>query len=106
MFFVFNINMFLSMILQDMYREVVSAVCRTTGIDEYSLFNSNSEEAVDARYLLIHFLSQKLTDIQISHLTKLTRQAVNKIRNNFQHRIKKWSVATNMQQISDDIETL
>lgn len=89
----------------DLYKEVVVAVKKETGVEEYEMLHSNSEEAVDARYILIHLLSQKLTDIQISTLTNLTRQSVNKIRNNFQYKIKKWSVATNLQHISNEVAT-
>ena len=89
----------------DLYKEVVVAVKNETGVAEYEMLHSNSEEAVDARYILRHLLSQKLTDTQISSLTRLTRQSVNKIRNNFQYKIKKWSVATNLQHISNEVAT-
>ena len=89
----------------DLYKEVVVAVKNETGVAEYEMLHSNSEEAVDARYILIHLLSQKLTDTQISSLTRLTRQSVNKIRNDFQYKIKKWSVATNLQHISNEVAT-
>jgi predicted XRE-type DNA-binding protein len=89
--------MLFSMKIIDLYKE--------TGVCESDLIHSNSEEAVDARYILIHLLSQRLTDSQISNLTKLTRQSVNKIRNNFQHKITKWSIATNLQHISNEVAT-
>lgn len=89
----------------ELYKEMVVAVKNETGVEEYEMLHSNSEEAVDARYILIHLLSQKLTDSQISSVTNLTRQSVNKIRNNFQYKIKKWSVATNLQHISNDVAT-
>lgn len=89
----------------ELYKEMVVAVKNETGVEEYEMLHSNSEEAVDARYILIHLLSQKLTDSQISSVTKLTRQSVNKIRNNFQYKIKNWSVATNLQHISNDVAT-
>lgn len=64
--------MFNSMKNIDLYKEVVVAVKNETGVAEYEMLHSNSEEAVDARYILIHLLSQKLTDTQISSLTRLT----------------------------------
>lgn len=100
-----NLYMFNSMKNIELYKEMVVAVKNETGVEEYEMLHSNSEEAVDARYILIHLLSQKLTDSQISSVTKLTRQSVNKIRNNFQYKIKKWSVATNLQHISNDVAT-
>lgn len=95
--------MFFSMKTNDLYNKVVIAICNETGISEYNLIHSNSEESVDARYILVHLLSQKLTDSQISYLTQLTRQSVNKIRNNFQYKINKWTIATNLQRISNEI---
>lgn len=97
--------MLLSMKIIDLYKETVVAVCKETGVCESDLIHSHSEEAVDARYILIHLLSQKLTDSQISNMTKLTRQSVNKIRNNFQNKIHKWSIATNLQHISNEVAT-
>lgn len=97
--------MFDSMKNIDLYKELVVAVSKETGVEEIDMIHSNSEEAVDARYILIHLLAQKLTDTQISSVTKLTRQSVNKIRNNFQYKIKKWSVATNLQHISNEVAT-
>lgn len=87
----------------ELYRKMVVVVCTETGVCETDLIHSNSEEAVDARYILIHLLSQRFSDSQISRLTTLTRQSVNKIRNNFQYKIAKWSVATNLQRISNEV---
>lgn len=95
--------MFYSMKILDFYNDMVVAVCKETGVCETDLIHSNSEESVDARYILIHLLSQRLTDTQISNLTTLTRQSVNKIRNNFQYKIQKWSVAINLQHISNEV---
>lgn len=43
----------------DLYKELVVAVSKETGVEEIDIIHSNSEEAVDARYILIHLLSQK-----------------------------------------------
>lgn len=40
----------------DLYKELVVAVSKETGVEENDMIHSNSEEAVDARYILIHLL--------------------------------------------------
>lgn len=60
-------------------------------LDELSVLQSRKEECVDARYVLIKILSERLTDEQISSLSGLTRQAINKIRNNWDSRCR-WFV--------------
>ena len=97
--------MFYGMKNIDLYKELVIAVADETGIGESEMLHSNLEEAVDARYILIYLLSLKLTDSQISALTNLTRQSVNKIRNNFRYKERKWSVAMNLQRINNRIAT-
>lgn len=76
----------------ELYQNMVAAVCRHTGVGEVDVLESNKEECVDARYILIHFLSQYLTDEDISRVTGLTRQAVNYIRNHFEQKMNKWSI--------------
>ena len=68
----------------DMYQKVVAVVCQTTGIDEYSMFHSNKEVCVDARSILVNVLTERgITEGEISYLTGLTQQCVNKLKNNF-----------------------
>lgn len=76
----------------DLYQIMMSTVCRHTGVGELELIDSKKEECVDARYLLVYFLSQFLTDEEISRQTKIPRQSVNRIRNHFDVKINKWSV--------------
>ena len=87
----------------ELYQNMVAAVCRHTGVGEVDVLESNKEECVDARYILIHFLSQYLTDEDISRVTGLTRQAVNYIRNHFEQKMNKWSIKSNMSDIGDEI---
>lgn len=58
----------------DLYQIMMSTVCRHTGVGELDMIESNKEECVDARYILIYFLSKYLTDEDISKNTGLTRQ--------------------------------
>ncbi len=95
--------MFYSMKIEDLYQEVLGTVCRNTGIGETPMLRSNKEYCVDARYLLIHFLSQKLTDEEIASLTGICRQSVNHIRNNFPNRLNKWSIKELLKSISAEL---
>lgn len=82
--------MFFSMKIVDMYQKVVAVVCQTTGIDEYSMFHSNKEVCVDARSILVNVLTERgITEGEISYLTGLTQQCVNKLKNNFSIRTRK-----------------
>lgn len=57
--------------------------------------NSNKEDCVDARYILIKLLSDiGLTDIEIADLSGFTRQCINYSKNHFHERMNKWSVRT------------
>lgn len=49
----------------DLYQIMMSTVCRHTGVGELDMIESNKEECVDARYILIYFLSKYLTDEDI-----------------------------------------
>lgn len=78
--------------LEKIYQEVKAAVCRETGVDEESILHSIKEPCVDARYIMVHLLSQWMTDEEISRVTGLSRTCANKIRNSFQRRINKYSI--------------
>lgn len=95
--------MFFNMKIEDFYQNVVGVVCRVTGVDEYNMLHSNKEACVDARYLLVHFLSQNLTDEEISSLTGASRQSVNYIRNKFLNRINKWSVKIMLSDVGKEL---
>lgn len=87
----------------DLYQIMMSTVCRHTGVGELELIDSKKEECVDARYLLVYFLSQFLTDEEISRQTKIPRQSVNRIRNHFDVKINKWSVKNCLHEISSEL---
>lgn len=99
--------MFFSMKIVDMYQKVVAVVCQTTGIDEYSMFHSNKEVCVNARSILVNVLTERgITEGEISYLTGLTQQCVNKLKNNFSIRTRKWSVTTNLQSVYNELTTI
>lgn len=88
--------------LISLFQRVESKVIQVTGVNQ--LFNTNQEEAVDARTILIYILSEKgLTDTQIAALTNLTRQGVNKLKNSVRYRKNKFSFISDMQQIRNEL---
>lgn len=92
--------------MKDLYQSVVASVCKHTGVDVNMLFKSNREECVDVRAILINILTYKgITEREIAALTGLTQQCVNKLKNNFSFRLRKWSVTTNLQSINNELTT-
>lgn len=85
-----------------LFNRVEEKVTQVTGIKQ--LFHTNQEDAVDARTILIHILSEKgLTDAQIAELTHLTRQGVNKLKNSVRYRKAKFSFISDLQQIRNEL---
>lgn len=93
------------MIARDDFQLVIAAICRHTGYNSIQILESYKEEHTDARHLLIYFLLQRgLSESQISSVTKLTRQCINRAKNNFDERIKhKHRLLITMQQISNEL---
>lgn len=87
----------------ELYQAMTAAVCRHTGVSEVDMIESNKEECVDARYILVYFLAQFLTDDEISRQTSLKRQSINHIRNNFECKMQKWSVKSCLSEISKEL---
>lgn len=86
------------------YQRALHAVCQDTG--QADILHTNKEEAVDARTILIYILSQRgITDKEISILTGLTRQGVNKLKNSVRYRQRKWSFREDLKQISNALAT-
>jgi hypothetical protein len=72
----------------ELFNEVLDNVCKGTELDTDSVKSSNREECVDARYLVIAVLSEKLSDKQIAEVSGWSVQLVNKAKNNFHNRCK------------------
>ena len=71
----------------ELYNAAKDSVLKHTEVDETMLLNSNKEECVDARCLLICYLSKVgMTDTEIAELTGLTRQGVGKLKASFDAR--------------------
>ena len=72
----------------ELFNEVLDNVCKGTELDTDSVKSSNREECVDARYLVIAVLSEKLSDKQIAEVSGWSVQLVNKAKNSFHNRCK------------------
>ena len=72
----------------ELFNEVLDNVCKGTELDTDSVKSSNREECVDARYMVIAVLSEKLSDKQIAEVSGWSVQLVNKAKNNFHNRCK------------------
>lgn len=92
--------------INSFYGKLIEKVSQVTGVKRERILTSNSEESVDARTILIYILSGKsISDMEIASLTGLTRQCVNKLKNGFKYRKNKWSLSSNLQQISNELAT-
>ena len=77
----------------ELFNEVLDNVCKGTELDTDSVKSSNREECVDARYLVIAILSEKLSDKQIAEVSGWSVQLVNKAKNSFHNRCKcRWGL--------------
>ena len=78
---------------EDVFNNVLEKVSETTDVNVDSILRSNKEECVDARYIAIAVLSERLSDRQISEVSGWSIQLVNKARNNFHERCKfRWGL--------------
>lgn len=77
----------------EIFNEVLGNVCKAMELDADSVRYSNKEECVDARYLVIAVLSERLSDRQIADVSGWSYQLVNKARNAFKDRCKfRWGL--------------
>lgn len=64
--------------MNEIYHRIADAVCRHSELTLEQVLHSGAEYETDARYLLIHLLSDKLTNGEITRLTGLSKQLVSK----------------------------
>ena len=77
----------------ELFNEILNKVADVTELDKESILHSNKEECVDARYVLIAVLSERLSDRQIAEISGLSHQLVNKAKNSFASRSKyRWGL--------------
>lgn len=72
---------------------ILGKVCEMTQLSVEKVRKSNLEECVDARYVVIAVLSEKLSDKQIAEVSGWSVQLVNKAKNSFHNRCKcRWGL--------------
>ena len=77
----------------EFYENILGKVCENTQLSCEKVCKSNLEECVDARYLVIAVLSEKLSDKQIAEVSGWSVQLVNKAKNSFHNRCKsRWGL--------------
>ena len=72
----------------ELYENILWKVCEMTELSCEKVCKSNLEECVDARYVVIAVLSEKLSDKQIAEVSGWSVQLVNKAKNSFHNRCK------------------
>lgn len=78
---------------RDFFDFILGKVAEMTEISLEKVLKSNLEECVDARYVVIAVLSERLSDKQISEVSGWSVQLVNKAKNNFHKRCKsRWGL--------------
>ena len=71
---------------RDFFDFILGKVAEMTEISLEKVLKSNLEECVDARYVVIAVLSEKLSDKQIAEVSGWSVQLVNKAKNGFHKR--------------------
>ena len=71
---------------RDFFDFILGKVCGMTELSGEKVLKSNLEECVDARYMAIAVLSEKLSDKQIAEVSGWSVQLVNKAKNSFHKR--------------------
>lgn len=94
------------MCAKEYYVKVLECVIKHTATNEESILKSNKEACVDARYVLVHILSQRFTDEEIARFTGLSKTCSNKIRNAFKFKNKKFSVRCIMDEVTSELRKM
>lgn len=63
----------------DLFNQVLGVVSEVTGITPEDIIKSRKEECTDARYILVKYLSKRMSPISIGELIGRTRQGVGTI---------------------------
>ena len=80
---------------------ILGKVCEMTELSVEKVCKSNLEECVDARYVVIAVLSEKLSDKQIAEVSGWSVQLVNKAKNSFHNRCKsRWGLKEMYKELS------
>ena len=87
--------------VKEYFNSVMRKVCEIAELSEENVRKSNLEECVDARYVVIAVLSERLSDRQIAEVSGWSVQLVNKAKNAFKDRCKfRWGLKEMYKEIS------
>lgn len=90
----------------ELFNEILSKVSEVTELQPEEILKSNKEECVDARYVLIAVLSERLSDRQIAEVSGLSVQLVNKAKNSFKDRCKfRWGLKETYKELLSFIDS-
>lgn len=75
------------------FEAVLGAVCDEAGVSAEDVLRCNREECVDARYVVIVVLSERLSDKQIAEVSGWSVQLVSKVKSRFSERCRfRWGL--------------
>lgn len=78
---------------KELFSEILDKVCSSMELTSNDVLHSNKEECVDARYVVIAVLSERMSDRQIAEVSGWSVQLVNKAKNAFSNRCKyRWGL--------------
>lgn len=70
---------FLFMRTEEIFKDVMDAVCKVTGLTSEDVVYSRTEECTDARHLLVRYLLKLMPMAKVGELIGRTRQGVSSI---------------------------
>ena len=85
------------------FRDVMGVVATVTGLSERDILQSRTEEATDARYLLVRYLWRMMPCVSIGQLIGRTRQGVRSIMQ--RQKGDTWLLARNWEEIVKQLES-
>lgn len=74
--------------MRDLYQLITATVCRVTGFNEMQIIHDRHQLCTDARYLLVHLMSEQMPCHQIARYTGLSKQCVSQCANRYSDRAK------------------
>lgn len=85
------------------FRDVMGVVATVTGLSERDILQSRTEEATDARYLLVRYLWRLMPCVSIGQLIGRTRQGVRSIMQ--RQKGDTWMMTRNWEEIVKQLES-
>lgn len=74
--------------MREKYQLIIDTVCRVTGFSENQILHDRRMLCVDARYLLIHILSEYMPCHEIVYYSGLSKQCVSQCSNLYANRAR------------------